>query len=114
MANEQGQNGRGEYQIDEIIYAKGGYSKCVHRRTRGGIGYKERVYLNGWPETNVLEYFFFIGPAKYARVPPPARKMLLFSPIIITIILYYAIIRIYAILHIYFQVSKTEGLTELH
>ena len=25
MAKEQSQNGRGEYQIDEIIYAKGGY-----------------------------------------------------------------------------------------
>ena len=25
MAEEQSQNGRGEYQIDEIIYAKGGY-----------------------------------------------------------------------------------------
>ena len=24
MANEQSQNGRGEYQIDEITYAKGG------------------------------------------------------------------------------------------
>ena len=24
MANEQSQNGKGEYQIDEIIYAKGG------------------------------------------------------------------------------------------
>ena len=34
MANKQNQNRRGEYQIDEIIYAKGGYSKYVHMRAR--------------------------------------------------------------------------------
>ena len=33
-ANEQSQNGKGEYRIDEIMYAKGGYYKCVHMRTR--------------------------------------------------------------------------------
>ena len=27
MTNEQNQNGREEYQIDEITYAKGGYCK---------------------------------------------------------------------------------------
>ena len=42
------------------------------------------------------------------------RKMSLFSSIIITIILTYAIIRMYTILHIYLQVSETEGLAELH
>ena len=31
-----------------------------------------------------------------------------------TIILSYAIIRIYTILHIYLQVSETEGIAELH
>ena len=41
-------------------------------------------------------------------------KMWLFSSIMITIILSYAIIRIYIILLIYLQVSKTEGLAELH
>ena len=35
-------------------------------------------------------------------------------PIIITIILSYATIRIYIVLHIYLQVSKTEALLELH
>ena len=59
-------------------------------------------------------FFLCIGPAKYTKASPPARKMSLFSSIIITIILSYAIIRIYTILHIYLQVSETEGLAELH
>ena len=42
------------------------------------------------------------------------KKMSLFSSIKITIILFHAIIRINKILHIYLQVSKTEGLAELH
>ena len=42
MANEQSQNGRAEYQIDEITYAKGGYSKRVHMRT-GGTGVEKSV-----------------------------------------------------------------------
>ena len=62
--------------------------------------------------TNVVEYFLCISPAKYAKALPPARKML-FSAIMITITLSYAIIRIYTILHIYLQVPETEGLTEL-
>ena len=45
--------------------------------------------------------------AKYTKASPPARKMSLFSSIIITIILSYAIIKIYIILHIYLQVSET-------
>ena len=65
------------------------------------------VVLNGWPQTNVVKYFLYIGTAKYTKVSPPARKML-FSSIIITIILSYTIIRIYAILHIYLQISETE------
>ena len=40
--------------------------------------------------------------------------MWLFSSIIIMIILSSAIIRIYTILDIYLQVSKTEGFLELH
>ena len=55
-----------------------------------------------------------IGPAKYTRASPPPRKISLFSSIIITIILFQVIIRIYTILHICLQVSKTEGLAELH
>ena len=34
MANKQSQNDRREYQIDEITYAKRGYPKRVHMRTR--------------------------------------------------------------------------------
>ena len=59
-------------------------------------------------------FFVCIGLAKYTKASSPARKMLLFSSIIITTILSYAIIRIYTILHIYLQVSETEGLAELH
>ena len=59
-------------------------------------------------------FFLCIGPAKYTKASPPARKMSLFSSIIITIILSYAIIRIYTILHIYLQFSETEGLEGLH
>ena len=32
MANKQSQNGRGEYQIDEITYAKGGLLLMVESR----------------------------------------------------------------------------------
>ena len=52
--------------------------------------------------------------AKYTKASPPARKISLFSSIIITIISSYGIIKIYIILHIYLQVSETEGLAELH
>ena len=55
-----------------------------------------------------------IGTAKYIKASPPARKMPLFSSIIITIILPYEIIRIYMILDTYLQVSETEELAELH
>ena len=62
--------------------------------------------LNQWPQTNFVEYFLCIGSAKYTRTSPSARKMSLFSSIIITIILSYAITRIYIILHIYLQISE--------
>ena len=74
----------------------------------------EKLVLNGWPQTNVVEYFLCIGPAKCTKASPPAMKMLLFSSIINAIILSYTIIRICTILHIYMQVSETEGLAELH
>ena len=76
---------------------KGGYSKRIHMRTSGG----EKSVI--WSQANVVEYFLCIGPAKYTKASLPARKTWLFS-----IILYYVIIRIYIILHIYLQVSKTE------
>ena len=43
--------------------------------------------LNGWLQVNVVEYFLCIGSAKYTRASPPARKMSLFSAIVITIML---------------------------
>ena len=59
------------------------------------------------------EIFLCIGTAQYTKASPPARKMSFFSSIIITIILSYAIIRIYIVLHIYLQVSEIEGLIVL-
>ena len=57
--------------------------------------------------------FVCISQAKDTKASPPARKLSLFFSIIFTIILSYAIIRIYTILHIYLQVSETERLAEL-
>ena len=75
---------------------------------------KDTYVLNGWPQTNIVKYFLCIVTAKYAKTSLPARKISFFSSITITIILSYAIIRIYIILHIYFQVPLTEEPTELH
>ena len=61
-----------------------------------------------------VEYFLCIGTVKYTIASLPARKMPLFSSIIIRIILPYVVIRIYIILHIYLQVFETDGLAELH
>ena len=101
----------------EQPYGCNSYSKYIHMLTRGGA-LKNRsldtYVLNGWPQTNVVKYFLCIGPAKYTKASLPAGKMPLFSSIIITIILSYAIIRIYTILHIYLQISETERLAELH
>ena len=49
-----------------------------------------------------------------ALVRPSILKHIRQQGNIITIILSYAIIRIYIVLHIYLQVSETEGLAELH
>ena len=51
--------------------------------------------LSGWSQTNVAEYFVCIGSAKYIRASSPATKMSLFSSVITTIILFYAIIGIF-------------------
>ena len=102
----------------EQPYGSNSYSKCVHMLTRGrGVEKLVLRYVRTkWMAPNKCCGIFFlcIGPAKYTKASPPARKMSLFSSIIITIILSYAIIRIYTILHIYLQVSETEGLAELH
>ena len=101
----------------EQLYGSNSYSKCLHMLTRGK-GVKNWSYdmyvLNGWSQTNIGEYFLCIGPAKYTKALPAARKMSLFSSIIIAIILSYAVVRIYTILHMYLQVSETEGQAELH
>ena len=55
-----------------------------------------------------------IGPNKYTKASLPGRKMSLFSSIIIATVSSYVIITICTILHIFFQVSETEGLAELH
>ena len=100
----------------EQTYGHSSYSKCVHRLTRGrGV---EKLVLK-YVRTKWMVrskccriFFLYIGVAKYTTASPPARKISLFSSIIITIILSYAIITIYTILHIYLQVA--EGLAELH
>ena len=100
----------------EQSYGSDSYSKCVHSLTRGrGLkNWSEDTYvLNGWPKANVVKYFLCIGPAKYTKASPLARKISLFSSIIITIILSYGIIRICTILHIYMHVSETKGPAEL-
>ena len=56
--------------------------------------------LNGWPQTNVVEYFLCIGLVRYTRASPSARKVSLFSSIMIMIILSYATSGIYTIIHI--------------
>ena len=86
-----------------------GYSKFVHmlRKGRGveKLVIRDSYVLNGWPRTNFVEFFL-------ALVRPSILE--LFSSVIIAIILWYAITRIYTILHISLQVSKTEELAELH
>ena len=101
----------------EQPYGSNSYSKCVHMLTRGrGVEKSVLRYVRTkWMAPNKCCRIFFLctGPAKYTKASPPARKMLLFSSII-TIILSYAIIRTYTILHSYLQVSETERLAELH
>ena len=85
---------------------------------QGGGGIEKSVlkYVRTkWVASNkCCGIFFAHWFAKYTKASPPTRRMSLFPSIIITIILSYAIIRIYTILHIYLQVSETEGLAELH
>ena len=92
---------RYEYKGEEV--GEGGVEKSV-------IKYVRTKWM---AQTNIVGYFLYIGLAKYIRASPSARKMSLFFSIIIVIVLSYPIIRIYTILHIYLQVSKTEGLAEL-
>ena len=72
---------------------------------QGERGFEKSVirYIDGSKQMLWNIFCALVGPSTL-----PARKIL-FSSIIITIILSYAIIRIYTILHSYLQVSKTEG-----
>ena len=60
MANEQSQNGRGEYQIEEITYEKE-VTLNEHVCVQEGGGLKNRSWdrylLNRWPQRNVVKYF---------------------------------------------------------
>ena len=102
----------------EQPYRNNSSSKCFHILTRGrGVEILVLRYIRTkWMALNKSCGIFFlcIAPAKYIKASLLAKKMLLFSSIIITIILSYAIIRIYTFLHIYLQVSETERLAELH
>ena len=94
------------------------YSKFVHMHTRerGVEDLILRYVRTKWMAPSKCCGIFFLcyDTTKYTKASLPGRKMSLFSSIIITIILSYAILRIYIILHIYMQVSETEGLAELH
>ena len=61
-ANEQSQNGRGEYLIDEITYTKRGYSKCAHMRTRwsGVEKWIIRYVRTKWMTPNKCCGIFFV------------------------------------------------------
>ena len=89
------------------------YSKCVHMLTRGrGVEKSVLRYVHTkWMAPNKCCGIFFlcIGPAKYTKASPPARKMSLFFFIIITIILSCETIRSYTILHIYFSGIRNWG-----
>ena len=72
---------------------EGDHPKCAQVRT---VGEDEKsiiryIHIKWMVQTNFGEY---IGSTKNTRASAPARKMSLFSFIIITIILSYAIIRI--------------------
>ena len=92
-----------------ILYVFGLNSTvCIHIV---GVRTKDRVveklvlrYVSTkWMAPNkYCRIFLSIGTPKYTKVSPPARKMSLFSFIIITIILSYAIIRIYIIFLFFF------------
>ena len=62
IANEQSQNGRGEYQIDETTFATGGYSKCEHMRTREkGVEKSVIRYVHTeWMASNKCCGIFFV------------------------------------------------------
>ena len=94
---------------------KGSYSKCVHMRSEGkGVESSIIRYVRDkWMPSNKCFGIFFVHWSGFLEHHRQQGKCL-FSSIIITIILSYARIIIYTILNIYLQVSKTEGMAELH
>ena len=89
-------------------YGRKGYSKLVHMLTRKrGVEKSVRRYaLTTWMAPNKYCGIFFCAMVWSNTVSLPARKMSLFSSIIITIILSYAITWIY--------ISEIELLVEMH
>ena len=87
-----------------------GVIQNVYRCVLGeGGGWKLviRYVRTKWMATNkCCGMFLCIGLAKYTRASPPARKMSLFSSIVITITLSYAIIRIWSISSIFKSPQK--------
>ena len=83
------------------------------QRGRGVEKLVIRYVSTKWIPNKCCGLFFVPCSGQYARASVPAREISLFSSIIITNILFFAIIRIYTILHIYLQVSETEGLEEI-
>ena len=51
---------------------KEGYYKCVHMCTRGRElkNQSQDEWIDGWSQTNLVEYFLCIGSAKYTRASP--------------------------------------------
>ena len=117
MANKQNQKRRGKYQIDEITYAKGGYSKCVHMRARERGVEKSviRYVRTSWMVSNKCYEIFFVhwsGQVHQSITASKENVVVFFHHNYDYFI--FAIIRIYTVLHIYLHVSETEGLAELH
>ena len=102
----------------EQPYGSNSYSKCVHMLTRGrGVEKSVLRYVHTkWMAPNKCCGIFFlcIGPVKYTKASPSARKISLFSSIIITIILSYAITAITQFYIYTCRSLETEGLAELH
>ena len=78
----------------------------AYKGERGGVEKLVIRYVRTtWMAPNKCCENFFVhwSGQVHSRVSAPARKMSFFSSIIITIVLSYAIIRVYIILHIYLQ-----------
>ena len=99
----------------EQRYGSNSYPKCVHVLTIGrGLEKSVLRYVRTkWISTNKCcgKFFMYWSDEVHQSVTASKENV---SSIIIMIILFYVIIRIYTILHIYLLVSETEGLVQLH